>query len=280
MSAARGAAPSSALARGVGSWLPPSTRRLVWRSFYGALAWLTSRNDLEFSCMNWGYDDDGETLIDFPTDLGPERYSLQLYLALTQGVPLTDRSIAEISCGRGGGLTELHTRSRPMTSVGVDLTPGNIALCERRFGARPDLRFQVGDAMSLPFREDTLDALLSVEASHCYPDEQRFIAEAARVVRPGGWLLWTDFRCVDELPALRAALTEHFELVVYRDITANVLSAMDADAGRRRALIAATRAPALRRLLTYFAAASGETESVASFRRGEREYFLMQLRRR
>ena len=270
-------APSSALARGVGDWMPPATRRVIWRSFYGMLAWLSDRSALEFSCMNWGYDDD---TTEFPDDLGAERYSLQLYLSLISGVPLTGLDVAEISCGRGGGLAEVNERALPASAVGVDLTPGNIALCRRRFGDREGLRYEVGDAMALPFEDASLDVLLSVEASHCYPDEGRFIAEAARVLKPGGWLLWTDFRCMNQLAELAEGIAPHFETRGERDITPNVLRAMDADAPRRQALIEATRAPLLRRLLTYFAAASGETESVASFRRGERMYWIKQLQRR
>lgn len=271
------ARPVPLLARGVGTLLPRALRRGFWRSFYGMLAWLSRGKAVEFTCMNWGYDEEGAT---WPEGLGEERYSKQLYLALTRAVPLEGRALVELSCGRGGGLATVHEHGRPASSRGVDLTPGNIALCRARFGAVPGLSFEVGDAMALPLADASVDALMTVEASHCYPDERQFIREAARVVRPGGWLLWTDFRLRTDIDALLSALAPDFDVAVYRDISAGVLRAMALDGPRRRALIAVGSPRLLRGVLTYFAAASGETESVRSFQRGERVYFLMQLRRR
>lgn len=265
------------LARGVGTFLPPQLRRWFWRSFYGLLVRLSRGSEVEFTCMNWGYSEDGA---DWPTDLGVEHYPKQLYLALVRGAELRGKEIAEISCGRGGGLATVHAHAGPAASHGIDITPGNIELCKQRFGQVPGLDFAVGDAMALPFADRSLDAVLSVEASHCYPDERQFAREAARVLRPGGWLLWTDFRVTNELPAFREALTKDFEEVEFTDISAKVLAAMAADAPRRQALITAASPRLLRGVLTYFAAASGDTESVRSFQRGERTYFLMKLRAR
>lgn len=265
------------LSRGVGALLPSGLRRGFWRTFYGALARMSRGRKVQFTCMNWGYDEPGAV---WPEGLGVEAYSKQLYLALIRGVDLEGRHIAELSCGRGGGLATVHAQARPALSQGVDITPGNIELCQAAFGGVPGLSFAVGDAMALPFPDASLDAILTVEASHCYPDERQFVREAARALRPGGWLLWTDFRVTDALPDLMNSLTEHFDAVVFHDITAHVLRAMAADGPRRQALIAAGSPRLLRGVLTYFAAASGETESVRSFQRGERVYFLMQLRRR
>lgn len=265
------------LARGVGTLLPKSTRRVFWRGFYGAMAWMSRNKDVQFNCMNWGYDDPN---MQFPEGLGPEHFSKQLYLAIADGISLENQQIAEISCGRGGGLSTVHQHKEPASATGVDLTPGNIAICEASFGGVPGLSFQVGDAMNLPFEDDSLDALLSVEASHCYPDEKRFMSEAARVLKPGGHLLWTDFRLVDDFPEFRQSLLEDFEILSERDITPNVLSAMEKDAPRRQELIAAGSPRLLKGVFTYFAAAEGETESVKSFKEGERVYFIVQLKRR
>ena len=51
-----------------------------------------------------------------------------------------------------------------------------------------------GNAESLPFADESFDAVINVEASHGYPDFPRFLAEVARVLRPGGHFLYADFR--------------------------------------------------------------------------------------
>jgi ubiquinone/menaquinone biosynthesis C-methylase UbiE len=52
-----------------------------------------------------------------------------------------------------------------------------------------DLRVVVGAAERLPVRTATFDVVLVVNALHHFEDPQRFLCEAARVLRPGGLLL-------------------------------------------------------------------------------------------
>jgi SAM-dependent methyltransferase len=54
--------------------------------------------------------------------------------------------------------------------------------------ARPDL---VADALSLPVRSGAVDTLLATEVVEHLPSPDRFLEEAARVLRPGGTLLLT-----------------------------------------------------------------------------------------
>jgi SAM-dependent methyltransferase len=42
--------------------------------------------------------------------------------------------------------------------------------------------------------EYSLSIAINVEASHCYADVPRFLAEVQRVLTPGGLLLFADFR--------------------------------------------------------------------------------------
>jgi ubiquinone/menaquinone biosynthesis C-methylase UbiE len=70
---------------------------------------------------------------------------------------------------------------------GIDLTEKSIELVERRLeleGLRSDL--QVADAESLPFPDDSFDVVYSWGVLHHSPDTTRAVAEAARVLRPGG----------------------------------------------------------------------------------------------
>ena len=63
-----------------------------------------------------------------------------------------------------------------------------------------------GDAQNLPFPDESFDAVINVEASHIYPNFERFLGEVARVLRPGGHFLYADFRNRDGIPDWEAAL--------------------------------------------------------------------------
>lgn len=50
-----------------------------------------------------------------------------------------------------------------------------------------------GDVSRLPIRDGSADAAVVVDALHHFPDADRTLAEAARVLRPGGALVIRDF---------------------------------------------------------------------------------------
>lgn len=253
--------------------LMPQLRRLKWRFWYSLLAWISPKGNANFTTMNWGYED-GSFAVD-----GDERFALQLYHKLTDGVPIQGGKLGEIGCGRGGGIAYLHGARQPASAVGVDLTPSNLEIARRSFGDRPGLDFRPGHAEAMPFADGELDALMTVESSHCYPDEAAFLAEAARVIRPGGYLLWTDFRRREELPALRERLQARFTIEEELDITEGVIRSSMADRARRQALIRAHGPRLIQGLLLNFAAATDESETLQRFTGGGWEYFIFRAKR-
>jgi ubiquinone/menaquinone biosynthesis C-methylase UbiE len=82
---------------------------------------------------------------------------------------------------------------RPASYVGLDLNPRAIAFCSEHHSV-PGLSFVEGDAEKLPFPDESFDAVMNVEASHCYPRFPRFLDEVARVLTPGGSFLYADLR--------------------------------------------------------------------------------------
>ncbi|MFN3431041.1 MAG: class I SAM-dependent methyltransferase [Candidatus Sericytochromatia bacterium] len=250
--------------------------KLFWRSWYSFLAWYSERQGATFSCMNWGYDD-GRALVDGP--FAAERYPLQLYHALTESTPLAGRVVVDASCGRGGGLHYLASAFRPAMAHGVDYTPGNVAIAQKAFGDQGlPLSYRQGDAETLQgFDDASVDAVLSVEASHCYPDIDAFFAAARRVLKPGGHLLWTDFMPTERLSELRRQFGAHFDVVEERDITPHVLAAMRADAPRRQALIERHSAGFLKPVMRNFAAADESCDTVQRFITGSHTYFIYKL---
>lgn len=85
----------------------------------------------------------------------------------------------------------------PASYTGLDFNADGIAFCQKRHQP-PGLDSVHGDAESLPFGDESFDAVINVEASHAYPRLPRFLAEVARVLRPGGHFLYADFRGSDE----------------------------------------------------------------------------------
>jgi len=78
--------------------------------------------------------------------------------------------------------------------VGLDLTPAMLAEARALAAAREvtNLRLERGDAEALPFAAESFDLATCRYAAHHFGDPRRVLAEAARVLRPGGRLLLHD----------------------------------------------------------------------------------------
>ena len=123
----------------------------------------------------------------------PDRFSIQLYYRTATQADLSGKRVLEVSCGHGGGASYLVRTLRPSSYTGLDLNPAGIAFCRKRHNL-PGLDFVQGDAENLPFPDQSFDAVINIEASHCYPRFPRFLAEVTRVLRPGGHFLYADVR--------------------------------------------------------------------------------------
>ena len=95
--------------------------------------------------------------------------------------------VLEIAAGTGRNLPFYPEGVR---LVGVELSPGMLEIARRRaqeLGVQAELR--VGDAHDLPFPDASFDTVVATLALCTIPDDRRAVAEAARVLRPGGLLL-------------------------------------------------------------------------------------------
>ena len=73
--------------------------------------------------------------------------------------------------------------------VAVDAAPRMVGLTVESF---PGVEGVVGDAERLPFTTNAFDAVTCRIAAHHFPDPEAFLAEVARVLRPGGVLALED----------------------------------------------------------------------------------------
>ena len=105
------------------------------------------------------------------------------YAFLYRRIPKLIRGKEVLELATGPGL--LAKRIAPVTKrmLATDYSAGMIA--EAKKGACPkNLRFEVADALSLPYADASFDAVIIVNALHLLPEPERALREIARVLRP------------------------------------------------------------------------------------------------
>jgi ubiquinone/menaquinone biosynthesis C-methylase UbiE len=101
----------------------------------------------------------------------------------------------DVGCGYGADVEALAGRMPPGgRTVGIDVSETMIAEARRRTaGSRLDMRFVVGDALALPFEDDTFDVCrIETVLQHVEAPGQA-VAEMARVTRPVGRVAALEF---------------------------------------------------------------------------------------
>ena len=114
-------------------------------------------------------------------------------------------SVLDVGCGVG--LTDDALKGRFGHIDGVDVSEGAVA---EAAAANPWADYASYDGRSLPFEEGRFDLAFAICVLHHVdpPDRPAFVNEVARVVRPGGLVLWHDYgvwegvsRALEELEA-------------------------------------------------------------------------------
>ena len=208
---------------------PGESRSEQARQFYNAAAGASQ----DFAFMNYGFAPLGAELA---ASGEPEKYCLQLYRHLIGGTALAGKRVVEVSCGRGGGAAHVASTYKPASYTGIDISEKNLALAADRFGDVSNLRFQQGNAESLPLADSSCDVVLNVEASHLYDNPDRFFVEARRILAPGGVFLHVDLAWKDKDPPGMIAAAG-FKVREVEDITMNVVDALELDSVRREAIV-------------------------------------------
>jgi SAM-dependent methyltransferase len=141
-------------------------------------------------------------------------------------------SLLDVGCGPGTITLDLAEIVAPGPVVGVENVEPPLAAAREAATRRDDhmTRFEVGDALGLPFDDNSFDVVHAHQVLQHLTDPVDALKEMARVCKPGGWVAARD--------ADYAAMTWYPELVeleewrrVYR--AAAHANGAEPDAGRR-----------------------------------------------
>ena len=203
----------------------PLGQKLSQKYFYPYLTRRLGSDDVLF--LNWATRRIRRWPCRWQTSDEPNRFPIQLYHRTATQADLSGKRVLEVGCGHGGGASYLMRTLHPASYTGLDLNPAAIAFCRKRHNL-PGLDFVQGDAENLPFPDESFDAVINVESSHGYPRFPRFLAEVARVLRPGGHFLYADFRPRHDIAKWEAALADApMRLLSQRVINAEVVRGME-----------------------------------------------------
>jgi len=105
------------------------------------------------------------------------------------------RTVLDVATGTGLVLRALAARRPDLDLVGVDLSPGMLAVARREL---PTAAFIEGVAEQLPVTDASADLVTCVTALHLVADPLPVFDEFARVLAPGGSLVTATFAAVPE----------------------------------------------------------------------------------
>ena len=111
-------------------------------------------------------------------------YSLLLgQVELKQGM-----NVLDVGCGTGTILRRIADAC-PVNGFGIDMSENMVEETKRKC---PEMDIRLSRCEETPFEDDTFDVVTTCMAYHHFSDKAGFAREAARILKPGGYLYIAD----------------------------------------------------------------------------------------
>ncbi len=128
----------------------------------------------------------------------------------------------EIGCGAGSATRSVLATFPKARLTALDLSASYLKVAQENLREFDNVDFAQGDGTQLDYKDGTFEAVFSVFQLHEMPREERekLVAEAFRVLKPGGVLIFADSLQKDDDPELNWAL-ERFPKIYHEPFYAN-----------------------------------------------------------
>src|SRR5258708_15397464 len=101
--------------------------------------------------------------------------------------PIGEGAVLDLGCGTGEITARLAGLFPRATFIGADLDEPHLERARARCAAFGDrVRFEIADAMALPYGDASFDFVVCRHVLQAVPDAAKVLTEIARVLRPGG----------------------------------------------------------------------------------------------
>jgi ubiquinone/menaquinone biosynthesis C-methylase UbiE len=120
----------------------------------------------------------------------------QMNVVLLDAAKVADgQKLLDVGCGFGGTIQQINAAHTNMELTGLNIDARQLAAAEAQTKAANGnkIAWVEADACQLPFEDNSFDRVMAVECIFHFPSRQKFLAEAARVLKPGGYLAVSDF---------------------------------------------------------------------------------------
>lgn len=122
-------------------------------------------------------------------------------------------AVLDVCCGTGDIAIRTAGRRRDLRVTGIDFSPAMLKVARKKGGGRRNLRFMQGNAMKLPFKDNSFAAADISFGLRNTADYAQVLSEMKRVVKPGGYIYCLD-SFVPDSPLIRPFYNLYFHYVM------------------------------------------------------------------
>ena len=130
-------------------------------------------------------------LVNNPVRAAHQHHRESAWFKRLAGGDLSGQHVLEVGCGQGVGAEVILDRLGAERVTAFDLDESMVELAQRRLHGRP-ASLSVGDVCAIEQPSGSVDTVVDFGIIHHVPNWQESIAEIARVLRPGGLMLFEE----------------------------------------------------------------------------------------